>query len=371
MIKFDTLYKRTETGAIQLWYQEVDGDKYRSISGHVDGKKVVSEWRVAKPKNTGKKNGTTGEEQAIAEVKANYKKRLKQDYFPSIDDIDKETFFKPMLAAKFEDVQLLDIYYPMYVQPKLDGMRCIATINGLFSRNGERWVNVPHIENSLKPLFESYPDLILDGELYNHDYADDFNTLSSAIKKTKPNPKTFEESARIIQYHIYDGLIKNNNKLFPDRIAFVQELISSIQPNSSLVLVNTYKVNTIHEIDHYYEQFLDAGYEGQMIRLNDFYHNKRMKSLLKRKEFIDEEYIVKDIQEGVGNWSGKAKRAFFETKDGKPFNANIKGTMAFTEQLLKDKDKFIGKPATVTFFNYTPDGIPRFGRVKEFNRRDM
>jgi DNA ligase 1 len=108
---------------------------------------------------------------------------------------------------------------------------------------------------------------------------------------------------------------------------------------------------------------LMQGYEGQMLRTGGLYENKRSKYLLKHKSFVDEEYTILDICEGEGNRTGTCGYMVFNTKDGKRFKSNVKGTFAETAEMLKNKDFLIGKEATIKYFNLTPDGIPRFPYV--------
>ncbi len=71
--------------------------------------------------------------------------------------------FKPMLAHVYTDQTQIDWDQPVYMQPKLDGVRCIFTKDGAFSRTGKRFMNVKHIEAELQELFKQQPHLILDG----------------------------------------------------------------------------------------------------------------------------------------------------------------------------------------------------------------
>ena len=96
--------------------------------------------------------------------------------------------------------------------------------------------------------------------------------------------------------------------------------------------------------------------------------DKRSKTLLKHKSFMDEEYTILDICEGEGNRTGTAGYMVFETADGKPFKSNVKGTWEETAEILKSKKKLIGKQATIKYFNLTPDGIPRFPFVTNIDR---
>jgi DNA ligase-1 len=359
------LYKRTNTGAIQQWSIEINPDnkaQYRAISGQVNGKLTKSKWKDAVGKNTGKTNETTAEEQAILEVQSTYKKRLKKGYHENIDDIDNETFFQPMTAGTYGKVKF---EFPVYCQPKLDGMRCIAKADGLYTRAGERIVSCPHIEEELTELFESNPDAVIDGELYNHTYKDDFNTIISNTKKTKPTEEHLKQSKDIIQYHIYD--FYSEDKPFVDRFFLIKELLS---PSKSIVFVPTVKCLSQGALDFKYDEYLKVGYEGQMIRKNSVYEKKRSKNLIKRKETFSEEYELIDILDGKGNYKGIAKKALLKREDGVTFKAGITGTQEDNIEILKNKADYIGTMTTVVFEMYTPAGIPRFGRIKEWNRTD-
>ena len=351
-----TLYSRTSTGAIQKWFIEICDDAYRTIYGQVDGKLQSTEFTICKPKNEGKANATTGAEQALKEAKALWKKKKDSGCFEDINDIDKMLFTEPMLAKKYEDYAG-EIEFPVYSQPKLDGIRCIARKDGLWSRNGKKFVSVPHIEDALKPVFELHPTLILDGELYCDKFSNDFNAICSLVKKTKPTEQDLRDSAASIQYWVYDSDVKNKFRLrFYDVVQSTIDMVAS----DFIRQVPTEFVQSKLYLDELYEKYVDEGYEGQMVRLDKPYENKRSKSLLKRKEFQDKEYIILDVIEGEGNRSGGAGAMTFENEQGMRFNSNIKGSREYCAQLLREKDQLIGKQATVKFFNLTPDNVPRF-----------
>jgi DNA ligase-1 len=376
---FKTIYKRTQTGAIQLWQAEVEGDKYRTISGQDGGVLTASAWTVCVGKNVGKQNHTTGETQALAEVKAMYKKRLEKDYVESIGDVDEGGYFKPMLCENYSDCPVTGGV--IYIQPKLDGIRCIATKDGCFTRNGKQHVNIPHIVELLKPFFEKYPHVVLDGELYNHVLKDDFNEICSLVKKTKPTKESIEASAKYIQYHIYDCFITNNAQMkTSDRQLFLTKIFQQefAKSGDALVLTEiTARVfiknedNIDQEIKEAHDTYCELGYEGIIVRLEAPYVNKRSKNILKYKSFITEEYKLIRVEEGKGNWSGYAKLAEFKTVDGKHFKAGIKGNRAFCKDLLDKAEELKGTMCTVKYLNLTPDGIPRHGIVVEFNRKDI
>jgi DNA ligase-1 len=365
-MKLETIYKKTKTGATQEWTIEVSDNKYRTHSGQVGGQITTNAWTVVYGKNEGKANGTTDIEQALKEAIAKRTKKLESGYFESITNIDTKQYFEPMLAAKWEDYKD-KIQYPIYSQAKLDGIRCILTKDGMFSRNGKPIISAPHIFDSVKPLFETNPDLIFDGELYADKFANDFNKIVSLVKKTKPTADDLKESKELIEYHIYD--LPSSDKNFVHRaydLAILFETRKELHPHCRIV--ETYKVPSEDVVTELYEKYVEEGYEGQMLRLDGKYENKRSKNLLKHKSFVDEEYTILDICEGEGNRTGTAGYMVFQTAEGKPFKSNVKGTWDETAEMLKNKKQLIGKQATIKYFNLTPDGIPRFPFVINIDR---
>lgn len=133
-----------------------------------------------------------------------------------------------------------------------------------------------------------------------------------------------------------------------------------MRESAVIITVETYACHNKESLDKYYGEFLEAGYEGQMVRLDKPYEHKRSKHLLKRKEFIDEEFVIVDVVEGAGNRTGTVGYMVMRMKDGRNFKSNVKGTFELLGEYLKDKKNLVGKKATVKFFCYTPDGIPRF-----------
>jgi DNA ligase-1 len=237
----------------------------------------------------------------------------------------------------------------------------------MFSRNGKPIISAPHIRESLEGLFKKHPDLIFDGELYADKFANDFNKIVSLVKKTKPTDADLKESKKQIEYHIYD--LPSSNKTFVKRmwdLGILFETRSELHPYCRIV--ETYTCNNEDEVMELYGGYVERGYEGQMLRIDGKYENKRSKNLLKHKSFIDEEYTIIDICEGEGNRAGTAGYFVFETAEGKPFKSNVKGTWEETAEMLKNKKKLIGKEATVKYFNLTPDGIPRFPYVINIDR---
>lgn len=354
----DPIYKRDSNGNIREWRYQVNGDSWRTHSGIVGGAVVTSGWTVCTPKSQ-----ATAEAQAQFEAEAEMKKKLERTYHRSIDTIDTPVIFEPMLAKSYTSTT-----FPVISQPKLDGIRCVATADGLFTRQGKPITAAPHILEALASFFEIEPDAILDGELYNHDLKDDFNEITSIVRRQKNSAEDLEKAARMIQYHVYDAYHEDlgwGRRMQP----FTNWLLTQ-QGTSPIHAVATSVVTSQEALDNLYGQYLTDGYEGQMVRLEGAYEKKRSKLLLKRKEFQDEEFTIIDIQEGLGNWAGYGKKLVCQLPDGREFGAGVKGNQAFTKELLANKDRYVGKKATIQFFALTPDGVPRFPVAVKFDRID-
>jgi DNA ligase-1 len=383
--KLQTLYKIDTQGRLREWTMNVDGNKFYAIKGLVDGKKTQDKPTTCVAKNVGRANETTPNAQADFEAQAKFTKKLKSGYALTEEDAKVKKFYEAMLADKFSD-RKDSLSFPIYSQRKLDGIRCIARLeDGEVvgkTRNGKVIECIPHITDSLKGFFTAFPDAVLDGELYNHDYRDNFNKITSLVRKQIPvksdkmTDKAFakkvtefenrlEEAKESIQYWIYDmphlSDEVNESTIFSARLAMLKHHLFEAVNKDCLVLVETAEINSFKTLDDLYARYLEEGYEGQMVRANAPYENKRSKGLLKRKEFMDAEYKVIGIDEGNGNRAGTVKHLVcYCDKTQQQFNSNVKGSFDYLKEVLDNKDYYIGKLATIKFFQLTPDGIPRF-----------
>lgn len=378
MIKtYTKLYQKDQTGKVRYWYMEQEDNKYRSVAGILgreDTSEQVSEWTYVEGKNIGKVNETTPSEQAFLVISSIYRIRKEQGYAEDLKDAGKK-FFQPMLANKYYGLnkKKRDELFPgsdkvnVYIQPKLDGIRCIVTKDGMFSRHGKEILSAPHIRKSLDKVFEKYPDLILDGELYNHDLNADFNRIISLARKTRPTEEDLKESEQYIQYWIYD--LPSCPENFFDRNWALECLWIEHESefDKYCVCVETHSVLSDEEVGHWLENYLDHGFEGAIVRLNAPYENKRTNSLLKVKKFEDEEFTIVDIEEGRGNLAGKAGRIVVNV-EGKRVSAGLKFSHDDAAEIWNNRNRYIGKKATIKYFNRTPDGSLRFPKCIQIDR---
>ena len=361
VVSLDPLYKRDSKGKVRIWTMEVGFNSdneagIRTISGLVDGQKVTSAWNITEAKNVGRSNATTAKTQAEFEAQAEWTKNVDKEYFADVNAIDSYTAFKPMLAHDFTKTPVTS----GITQPKLDGIRMVVNTRGLYSRSNKPIVAVPHIAEALAEFIKDHPTVTLDGELYNHELKDNFQKITSLVRKTvNLGADELAESAELVQYHIYDMFDSANpNMTFMQRYNWIQKNVHLVNKKAvGIYLVASAICETSEEIDVMYGEYTTAGYEGQMVRQDTIYENKRSKGLLKRKEFITEEYQVVEVHEGQGNWAGYAKRLTLKMADGTTFSSGIRGSQSQLKTLLENPNI---DWATCRYFELSNDGVPRF-----------
>lgn len=302
----EILYKCDSTGKVRTYQIEIDGDKYRMITGTKDGKKVESKWTVCTAKNIGKSNELSPEQQVLAEVQSRISKKLLSNYYRTEEECiaNPEQFFQPMLAIDRAKIKP-GLQFPVILDPKLDGMRLTNGATFCLSRKGKEVPAARWIQEELEPFFEQYPNIVLDGELYTHDLKNDFNTLMSIARREKMDTGQEVIAKEFLQYHIYDMFDEEN----PGMSALDRKMtLNSIVPTSTRIhLVPWIVVKNEDELKKVNEGHVSHGYEGSIARTPDApYENKRSKHLIKIKQFITEEFTVIDILEGTGNRSGIA-----------------------------------------------------------------
>ena len=251
----------------------------------------------------------------------------------------------------------------MFLQPKLDGVRCIFTKQGAYSRSGKKFKNVQHLRRELKPFFAAHPTVVLDGELYNHDFKDNFNKIISIVRTQHAT-----KDQTLIQFHCYDYVQTTNNHSFDLRNSRILQAIkayglkytkpvASIEvSNMGLAVINNNKN-------------LKAGYEGSILRTNLPYENKRSNNLLKFKAFEDTEATITGYVEGKGKRSGTIGKFLAIDSNGVTFGMPVMAKYDVMRNMLANADSYVGKVATFTFFQRTPAGSyrhPLFKAIRNY-----
>ena len=284
----------------------------------------------------------------------------------------------PMLAKVYE-YRADKVTFPVAVQPKLDGHRCIAVIElnktvlplgsasiSLWSRTRKRIRSMPHIEAEIGGIFAvlvaqgiygtaaELPDtIILDGELYHHDYRDRFEQLTSLIRPDEPRP-----GHEVVEYHVYDIV---SQQPFLERFRTLEHTFDTTK---HIRLVETHIADNVDQLMSHYDYFRKAGYEGAMARqLHLPYEHKRSDQLLKLKDFVDLEFKIVGVEEGRGKLKGHVGAFVCEVpvSDGVTTCAvKLAGDTSVLAQAWQQPDKWIGKMLTVKYQGRTATGSLRF-----------
>ncbi len=341
-----TLYKKDTKDKIRILNIFTEGPELVQESGLVEGK-LVQHRKTCKGKNIGKSNETSPENQAISEMNSKVAEKLTEGYFYTLEEVESEEVILPMLAKDYKEEYKKIDWKDVYVQPKLDGMRCLAHIKDgqvkLVSRDGKDIQNMDHIKKSLSIL----DDMILDGELYSHGL--NFQENMRLIKKYR------DGETESIKFHVYDTIsdkpfwIRNNYCLDASRKC------------NEIVLVKTEKILEI-ALKTYHSRFLQEGYEGSIIRWGDngYKKNGRSSNLLKYKDFIDIAIPIKDIEPAEQRPDWGVPVFHWEGATNNELRAGMKFSHSEREEFLKNKEDYIGKTAEVRFFEYSETGVPRF-----------
>ncbi len=380
-----TLYSTDSKGKIRVW-QASAGQKEGiwgifTRDGLLDGKMKDPSFKASVEKNIGKANFMSFENQAYKMVEQARDKKLKNGYFYTQEEALNDNTFEPMLCPAgmkwHEYKHKAHVKLPYLVSPKLDGARCNMLVKDgkPFSQTRKRreWKNNLHVESALVDFFKLYPSIVLDGELYNHDYKDNFEDLMSILKKAKPTPEQRAFAAENAEYHVYDFYDTECPELTAsERQEILLGWFNSILLNeSSIVFVPSMVMIGEEMYDEFHENVMDNGYEGSIVRLNTAYDiGKRSKNLLKRKDIDDTECLVTGVIEGTGTMSGMAGKMTI-IFDGVEQEAGFAAGWNHDKlkNVLANKEDYIGKMATIEYFGITKYGkarMPKFKAIRDY-----
>jgi DNA ligase-1 len=429
---FPKLYAQDKNGKIKVWTAAVLSSATARIThGYINGKQQVSYRDCEAGKNIGRSNETTPLEQCISETRRKWTDKKEKEAYTetkpadcgegygdiSGNDYDGESAvpagpFLPMLAQTFDPADLAAgtkkkkvIKFPCFVQPKLDGLRCVSYATRadndataavvLQSRTGAFFTGLPHIAAALRPYLSQHPNIVIDGELYTDQMP--FEELAGLIKKKKI---TDSDVARLkkVKYHVYDiydhtrhdmpysermgllaGAVRRCGCVANDAFhssgmpvagaassgrmlrSTATTVVATEDAAAVVVLVRTEKVAVLAEFRQLFAEFVEAGYEGIMLRnaAGVYRANFRSNDLQKYKEFLEDEYRIIDFTQGEGRDAG-AVIWVCETADGKEFTVRPRGTMQQRRDWFNDGASYIGKNLTVVYQELTEEGKPRF-----------
>lgn len=401
-MKLETLYKRNKSGKIQYWQVEVMGSTITKTAGQLNtDKPLVHKEVVTTGKNIGKVNETSPEEQAVSQAKSDWNKKRDEGYKsltdlnlvihddPQLGTVYTENFGlrcstnmlgsalervlpqfntdasgnpKPMLATDWKKIKKIN--YPVLLQPKLDGVRCLMTIAAdevlFWSRSGKEYTTLTHIANSIMPYLEEERKrsesiwFILDGEIYSDELT--FQEIISAVKKQRPDSLK-------LKFRAYDIVSSSTQQdRWNETVALVDKIASS-----EVQLVTTFVANNEDDVKFSHDKWVQEGYEGAMIRLlhGTYARGQRSRELLKVKEFDETEYYFQNWEKGLRDEDLIAVCSTSIMADGKLFKAKMVGSVQEKKELFASEIKS-DSLMTIKHFGLTEDGLPRFPIGKAF-----
>jgi DNA ligase-1 len=356
-MQLPTLYKKAKNGKISLWYVATYEEQIVIAHGYTDGQKQ-SETIECAGKNQGRVNATTSSEQAELEARSRWQKQKDKGYTEDPSGIAQMDVVLPMLAQKYSE-RAKHITFPCYVQPKLNGMRCISYMkNGqrvYQSRLGKIWTNLSHLDKEL----EAFGDLILDGEIYLHGL--NLQDIGSLIKNSDKSNVVNGKMVTDLEYWIYDCITPET---FERRTYRVSNVFDCCNEFDKVIEVETSRCLNATDLMSFHAINLDDGFEGTMLRnMNGLYStNKRSNDLQKLKPVLDDEFeIVGGYMVETGREEGTCIFTCC-TKTGVRFDVRPMGTLEQRKEYWQNLKSLIGKKLTCKFQEWTADGKPFHAR---------
>lgn len=352
--KFATLYGKDIKGKIKTWQLNVERYENYSVIVTLYGYNRMIETRrqINSGKNLNKANKTSPYTQALAEATSKWTKKcdiekyttgfstgIVENIEKNKEDVEDENNVLPMLAQDYQK-QKKKVIFPCFIQPKLDGFRCIynTTTHKITTRQGKEYSIVKESGKLYEELQKLPKGLILDGELYTDKL--NFESLG-VLRKTKQLTNEERINLQKIEYHIYD--IIDTTLIFENRNKNIQQLlIESKKKYEKLVYVPTFTIFSEEEIKEYHIKFLDKGFEGTMIRNKDSLYKIKCRSsdLLKYKDFQDAEFEIIDYSVEKDTSGADSNLVVWVIKV--PFNIALNGHKSeLKEDKIKIENEFI------------------------------
>ncbi len=350
--RWPTLYGQASNGKTKVWKVWVEPRMADTATiftdhGYEDGEMQRASVLVSKGKNLGRANETTPFQQACLEATSKWNKKQDKKYVLIKSDLKKLGERPlPMLALNFEK-RGESIEWPAYVQPKLNGIRCLAKRVSRYaveyrSRGNKDFTTLQHLTPHLCKVMSIGETL--DGELFTRQLT--FQQITSAVKRQQDN-------TLLLEYWVYDCLKTSN---FDDRTKYLRKILSE---KSAIIFVPTRLVRNEDQMKKFHLQMVAAGYEGTIIRnmMGAYRPDYKSPDLQKLKDFQDEEFKIIGGIQGVGKDEG-AVTFICETEEGKHFNCRPRGTYEQRQEWWKNLSELLGKRLTVRYQCRTDDNKP-------------
>lgn len=392
--RYPTMYKKDAKGVKREWFGAVYKGGVITSHGTVDGVKTLSEPYQIDLNNSGR----TFIEQAALELRYKYTKNMRKEGYRFPGDLPSENI-KPMLAEDWwKRRKSTVLYFPVVVQPKLDGVRCLVkqdymTNKILYrSRTNTSFGHLNYLfEEEIRSMLPFFPFQVeLDGEFYIHGMLlqeiasivsfkipeEELYTLKG--KKREHAEWIFKMRREKLQYNIFT-VITPKDMVYEDRNdilnkAYHQGQISFGSPFQKVVLVEENLVHSVKEMETLaFDYHNRRKYEGVMIyklgsslpadkQSESYYRSARTWNLIKYKPFFDEEMKILSVKGGKGKAADLAGCQVIDS-EGITHEVNIADNDAVRRKIFENPDLVIGKEATVKHYGRTDAGKLRHSSI--------
>jgi len=346
-------------------------------------------FKEAKEKNIGKANYISPEAQSLLMVAQEVGKKERSNYFTTPELAEKGKLFMPtgcpsgMIWEEWKDKD--HVVYPALASAKLDGSKMYNTRRNdkvfLNTRSAKEHLNFKHIEEALSEFSKKRPNIVLDGEAYNSEYAERFEELQSIFRKQKPTEEQRALSEEIARFYVYDAIDLNEPDMDAEHRQFLlKEVLEEIN-HPYIIWWPSTLVDSEKEYDKFHEKCMDDGFEGSVLKIADAsYAQRKNKFVMKRKPKFDCEFLITDVVEGEGTNKGIASKVIIDlntgiginkghdlllSKEGSQDAGMAKGwNHEMLANVLKNKSDYIGKVGTIEYGGITSHGKLRFPKFK-------
>ena len=341
---FPQLFKKTKTGAVQKYLVESGEGRIAVTQGLVGGK-TQTYLTICEPKNVGRSNETTAEQQADSEAQSKWNKKVKAGYTedPS-GDINVKL---PMKVKSYWD-NMENVIYPCLLSPKLDGVNAVYRLEGskltLWSRGGDEYPAIPHLDKHIRLIMSTLKCKELNGELYIPDTF--LQDITGAVKKPK-------ELSSLLEFHIFD--IPDMDTDYYNRMLLL--IRANVHESRPVKVVDVHLADDHDDLVEAHQIAVNMGYEGIVIRNHRglYKYNERSSDVFKMKVALDAEYKIVHFD------IDKNKHIVFHCLipgQDRTFKVKPKGSDRIRTELALTGPEHIGKWLKVQYETLSKDGVP-------------
>lgn len=310
---------------------------------------------------------------------------------------------RPATDPEPKVLKYLDFENGVYIQRKLDGIRCLVRIvehpeSGekhvvMTSRASNQFVHLKALREEVLKFLDGHEDVVLDCEVYQHEIhasvtykkvsgknkvvfgeGDEiiprimnFKAITSTVRSSMTDPGPLEDQMCLYVFDIVDPTeeLTQDERFEQLDALFARKGIAGPKGLCpKIIQVERFEITSPEEIPEYQDMFVQEGYEGVVIRDKSLKYeclkkNKKSKWMRKYKYFFDAEFEII----GVVRDKGVPREQFTwlcRTENGTKFKAKPEGTREMKWEWYDNKNDIIGKMLIVRYQELEDSGKPRF-----------